>query len=50
MPLSKVKSTRQEKRLNARIKDWDSLRRDGGTDKRKMVGKSCFTKPGSNRK
>lgn len=45
MPLSKVKSTRQQKRLEARQRDFDNL----SSDKKRANG-GAFTRPESNRK
>lgn len=47
MPLSKVKSSKQEKRLLSRIKDWENIPNDIKYGK---TGKPAFTKPGSNKK
>ncbi len=49
MAHSKVKSTKQRLRLQARIEDWDKI----GTAvsaKQRRKGDSQFTKPGSNKK
>lgn len=47
-----MKQKNKDKRLKARIQDWEALRatdtRNGG--KVKLINKSGFTKPGSNNK
>lgn len=45
-----AKGRKQKASLAARIKDWDNLRGDEYVKKKKMVGRSSFTKPGSNKK
>jgi hypothetical protein len=50
MSVSKVKSTKQKLRLKARIQDWENIRGQEATEKKKFVNRSCFTKPGSNKK
>lgn len=42
-------NTKQQTRLNARIKDWESIK-GNHSEKVCMVNKSCFTKPGSLKK
>lgn len=50
MALSKVKSSKQRARLAARVREWDSMRTDGGDAKHKVINKQSYTKPGSNKK
>lgn len=42
-----MKAKNRKKRLEARIADFEAIRGTGGTDKKKKVNKSEFTKPGS---
>lgn len=42
---------KQARRLSRRIADWNNLKHSDLLDeKRKMLGKQCFTRPGSNKK
>lgn len=36
--------------LAARIKAWDEMKADGGTQNTKKVGKATFRRPGSQKK
>lgn len=45
-----MKLRKAKRRLEARIRDWESIRGDLSTPKIKLVNKSAFTKPGSNSK
>jgi hypothetical protein len=42
-----MKQKNKVKRLKARIDGFDAIRGTGGTDKKKKVNKSEFTRPGS---
>lgn len=45
-----MKAKNKRRRLEGRIKDWDSIKGDKVTEKLKMVNKSGFTRPGSFKK
>lgn len=46
-----MKASNRTKKLQSRIKDWEDIRASEMlTPKVKMVNKSAFTKPGSNKK
>lgn len=47
-----MKWKNRQKRLDARISDWDKIKPDNSLrgGKVKMVNKQAFTKPGSNNK
>lgn len=47
MPLSKVKSSKQARRLNDRISGWERV---STSEKYGKSGKPTFRKPGSNKK
>lgn len=50
MPLSKIKSSKQSKRLNARKTSWENMRGELQTPNKKKINKQEFTRPGSNNK
>lgn len=45
-----MKQRNKKKRLDNRIAAWESMKSDGGSDKKKKYGKQEFTKPGSYKK